>query len=140
MQTSKDRRVQEFRPLTVVLLATLMIVIIMLALRMHRGFIGIVLASIAVFILFYWIKEVRKMLKKSGLKDFIYEVLDEGNYVSIIAQVPGPEDDVKVLMLGKRVIIKGGGGFRKTVVLPHRVELIDKSYKNGVLTIKMQKL
>ncbi|MCS7135619.1 MAG: hypothetical protein RMJ14_02550 [Nitrososphaerota archaeon] len=140
MQTSKNRRVQEFRPLTIVLLTALMIVVIVLALRMHKGFVGIILASITAFILFYWVKEIHKMLKKSGLKDFMYEVLDEGNYVSIIAQVPGSEDDVKVLTLGKRVIIKGGGGFRKTLVLPHKVELIHKSYKNGVLTIRMQKL
>ncbi len=140
MQTSKNHKVQEFRPLMVVLLTVLMIVVIVFALRMHRGFIGIVLTLLVIFILFYWIKEIRKMLKKSGLKDFIYEVLDEGNYVSIIAQVPGPEDDVKVLMLGKRVIIKGGDGFRKTVTLPYNVELVNKTYKNGILTIKMQKL
>ncbi|MEM0090485.1 MAG: hypothetical protein QXP86_05480 [Nitrososphaerota archaeon] len=140
MQTSKDRRVQEFRPVTIMLLTVLMIVVIVFALRMHRGFVGIVLVSVTVFILFYWIKEIRKMLKKSGLRDFIYEVLYDGNYISIIAQVPGPEDDVKVLVLGKRIIIKSGSGFRKTVVLPHKVELVDKSYKNGVLTIKMQKL
>lgn len=140
MQTSKNRKLQELRPFTMALLITLMIVVVVLALRMHKGFVGILLALIAVCILFYWTREIRNMLKKSRLKDFIYEVLDEGTYVSIVAQVPGPEDDVKVLMLGRRVIIKGGGGFKKTLVLPYKVELINKSYKNGVLTIKMQKL
>lgn len=140
MQTSKDRRVQELRPLAMALLAALIIVIIVFTLRVQRGFVGILLALLTAFVLFYWIKEVRKMLKKPGLRDFIYEVLDEGNYVSIIAQVPGPEEYVKVLTSGKRIIIKGGGGFRKTVVLPCKVELVQQSYKNGVLTIKMQKL
>lgn len=140
MQTSKDRRVQELRPLAMALLAVLIIVIAVLTLRIQRGFVGILLALVTAFVLFYWIREVRKMLKKAGLRSFIYEVLDEGNYVSIIAQVPGPEEDVKVLMSGKRIIIKGGGGFRKTVILPYKVELVQQSYKNGVLIIRMQKL
>ncbi|MEM2910362.1 MAG: Hsp20/alpha crystallin family protein [Nitrososphaerota archaeon] len=140
MQASKDRRIHELRPMTVTLLVIVMLVMVILALRLQRGFIGIVLVVATAFILFYWMIEVRKMLKRSGLKDFIYEVLDEGDCISIIAQVPGPEDAVNVLTLGKRIIIKGGGGFKRTLVLPHKVELMHKSYKNGVLALKMQKL
>ncbi|PUA34195.1 MAG: hypothetical protein B9J98_00975 [Candidatus Terraquivivens tikiterensis] len=140
MQASKDQGVHGLRPMAATLLAIIMLVVVMLALRLQRGFIGILLVAVTAFVFFYWIREVRKMLRASRLRDFIYEVVDEGDFISIIAQVPGPEDAVNVLTLGKRIVIKGGGGFKKTLVLSHRVTLMQKSYKNGVLTVRMQKL
>ena len=140
MQVGKSNRAQESRLLVTVLLVVIMLAAALLLLRVQRGFAGLALALFTAFLFVYWFRELKKMVKKEVFGDFIFEVRDEGDHFSIVAQVPGPEDEVSVEVSGKKVRIKGGRGFKRTLMLSSKATLLDKTYINGVLTVKMQKL
>lgn len=140
MKVAKEQRSSEVKYLVTVLLIVVMVSLLILTIRIQRGVLGIMLMVLAALIFFYWFKEVRKLLRKSERKEFIYEVIEEDGSVTVIAQVPGPEWSVKALSLGRKIIIEGGGGFKKTLILRSKVKLVTSIYKNGILTIKLEKL
>ncbi|MEM4415966.1 MAG: hypothetical protein QXH32_08400, partial [Candidatus Caldarchaeum sp.] len=63
----------------------------------------------------------------------------EGDVVDLTAQVPGPESNVKVELLGRKLVLKGGMGFRRTVKLPYDAILRELRYVNGILNARLVK-
>lgn len=140
MKAEGQQRFGERKYLATVILVTIMLSLIILAVRIQQGIVGIVLLIFAALISFYLMKNLRSIFKEHGQRDFIYEVIEEDGSLTVIAQVPGPEECVKTLLLGRKVIIEGGGGFKRTLILRSRAKLIKSIYKNGVLTIKLEKI
>ncbi len=113
--------------------------------RIQRGLLGIVLAALAAGLFVYWLTEMRKTMKR-GLrpalprKDWGYEVTDEGEEVRVVADVPGPSENVKIKLVQDVLEIEGGKNFRRSISIKSKVEINSFSYLNGVLHVKMKKI
>jgi HSP20 family protein len=59
-----------------------------------------------------------------------------------VAEVPGPEDQINVRLTNGLLRIKGGQNFARDVPLELSQEMgiSDYKYRNGVLTIRIQKV
>jgi len=74
------------------------------------------------------------------VREPVVDVLDFGKEIVVIAEMPGVEEkDINISVDGKRLRIKGGQ-YSKTVDLPAKVDTsVRKSYKNGILEIRLKK-
>jgi HSP20 family molecular chaperone IbpA len=144
------RRGEEYRDetvkLSIIVLALVGIALILLAtIRLQRGLIGFILAGLAIALLIYWIKELYTSAKKEMTpavakhKKWFCDIIDEKENIIIVAEVPGPEEMVKAEVIGRTVKIYGGHDFTKEVKLPKDCELVESSYINGVLNVKLRK-
>jgi len=128
-----------------------MLLLLVFFLRVSRGLLGIVLAGLAVVLILYWIRELRRTVKQewhsiprpapiTTYRDtWDYELVDNGNTITLVAVVPGPASEVKARIEGHVLAIQGGSGFRKLVKLPTRLSIRAISYVNGVLNVKLQR-
>jgi len=103
-----------------------------------------VLGTVAVAALIYWLMEIKKIFGKQKLpsseeSEWFYDLIEDKDNVTFIAKVPGPARAVEVKTVGDMLEIKGGGNFMQRVQLPKGSTLQDKSYINGVLHVKLQK-
>jgi len=140
---TREPRVEGER--TNIALGSLLILISLLALslllRFQRGLLGLILTGILVILGFYWFKEIRKALKSERpRKDYLLEISEEDDVISLTAQIPGPEEHVSFEVLGKKILLRGGMGFSRVVKLPCKVRVLSSSYVNGILHIKLAKL
>ncbi|MFH1328579.1 MAG: hypothetical protein ABIH76_07060 [Candidatus Bathyarchaeota archaeon] len=123
-------------------------IVLTLIVRVQRGLLGIILAGLAVVLLVYWLREIRKTVNKEWLgaeppsksQDWAYDIIDGKDDLTVVAEVPGPEDQVKVDLTGQTLEVKGGQNFKKTMKIPKNAGIIKVSYVNRVLNIKLRKL
>lgn len=117
--------------------------ILLVTVRLQRGMIGFVLAGLAIVLVIYWLKELysaaRKEMTPTIAKKWFYDIIDEKESITIVAEVPGPEEKVRAEVLGRTIRIYGGQDFTKEVKLPKDCELVHTSYINGVLNVKLRK-
>ncbi|MGQ9718583.1 MAG: Hsp20/alpha crystallin family protein [Nitrososphaerales archaeon] len=119
--------------------------ILMLIVRVQRGLLGLVLAGLTVVLLVYWLREFRRAVKKelipetpSKRAEWTYELIEDEDEITILGEVPGPEDQVKVEIVDGKLEIKSVN-FQKVVKLLQDVSIISKSYINGVLNVRLRK-
>ena len=136
-----EDHVEEASKLILGILAILLLLILFsLILRLGRGILGLILIGIIVLLGLYWFKEVRKALKTYRPKiEYPLELVENGDLLILTAQVPGPEEEVSVKILGRKLLIRGGRGFKKTVKLPYPVRILKRSYVNGILHLQFIK-
>ena len=136
-----EDHVEEASKLILGILAILLLLILFsLMLRLGRGILGLILIGIIVLLGLYWFKEVRKALKTYRPKiEYPLELVENGDLLILTAQVPGPEEEVSVKILGRKLLIRGGRGFKKTVKLPYPVKILKRSYINGILHLQFIK-
>jgi HSP20 family protein len=82
-------------------------------------------------------------LKKQ--KEVIVDIFDEGDYIKIIAELPGvTEQDIKTEVKGNLLIISAMGisqKYYKEITLPCSIkDELYSIYKNGILQIKAEKI
>lgn len=110
-----------------------------------------ILITIAAGLAIYWVREVRKistsqqqkrMPREVENKDWVYDLIKSNDEMVFVAEVPGPEDQINVRLAAGTLRIKGGQNFSKDVQLDLTTEMgiSDYKYRNGVLTIKIQKV
>jgi HSP20 family molecular chaperone IbpA len=58
----------------------------------------------------------------------------------LVAEVPGPQEQVKIEVLERKIKIIGGKDFSREVNLSKKVELLNSSYINGMLNITLKKV
>ncbi|HDD56431.1 MAG: hypothetical protein DRN68_07380 [Thaumarchaeota archaeon] len=133
-----EDHVEEASKLILGILAILLLLILFsLMLRLGRGILGLILIGIIVLLGLYWSKEVKKALKTYRPKiEYPLELVENGDLLILTAQVPGPEEEVSVKILGKKLLIRGGKGFKKTIKLPYPVKILKRSYVNGILHLQ----
>ncbi len=143
----RRRKDDEQVKLGLIVLAIVAITLILLTMmRIQRGLIGFILGGLAVALAIYWIRELYYTVKKEMLptvakpKKWLYDIIDEKDNITIVAEVPGPEEHVKVEVMEKIIKIYGGGDFTKEVRIPRYCELIQSSYINGILNVKLKKI
>lgn len=98
----------------------------------------------------YWVREVRlmtrsedkRLAKEIEQKDWVYDLIKNNDEMVFVAEVPGPEDQINVKLIEGRLRIKGGQNFVRDIPLELTQEMGISYYKyrNGVLTIKIQKV
>lgn len=124
----------------------LMGMLMLFLVRIQRGLIGLLLAGVATILMIYWMREIKQLAKqefktaKSMKKKWTYDIIESDSTVKVIAEVPGPVEEVKVDYKNKSISIFGGAKFKKKVSLPKDLSLIGTSYLNGILTIDLQRL
>jgi HSP20 family protein len=133
------------------LVALLFIGVLFMLLARSQGSIGFIFLAAASGLMIYWVREVRLMARSDERKiakeieqqkDWIYDLINDDDEVVFVAEVPGPEDQINVRLTGGLLRIKGGQSFTKDVPLEltHEMGISDYKYRNGVLTIKIQKI
>lgn len=115
-----------------------------------QGSVGFIFLAIASGLMIYWVREVRmmsrseesKLAKEIEQKDWVYDLIKNKDEMVFVAEVPGPEDQINVKLIEGLLRIKGGQNFAKDVPLELTQEMgiSDYKYRNGVLTIKIQKV
>lgn len=91
-------------------------------------------------------------VKKEGIKPRITEetepladVIDEGDKVRVIVEIPGVEKDkIKLKTSGKELLIQASNGrkYFKKLILPDEVDVksAKASYRNGILEVEFKKV
>lgn len=128
----------------------LFIGIMFVLLARSQGGIGFIFLAIASGLMIYWVREVRmmanseekKLAKEMEQKDWVYDLIKNNDEIVFVAEVPGPEDQINVRLIESLLRIKGGQNFSRDVPLELTQEMgiADYKYRNGVLTIKIQKV
>jgi len=132
------------------LLALLFIGIMFVVFARSQGSVGFIFLAIASGLIIYWVREVRlmarsedkKLAKEMEEKDWVYDLIKNNDGMVFVAEVPGPEDQINVKLIEGLLRIKGGQNFAKEVPLEMTQEMgiSDYKYRNGVLTIRIQKV
>lgn len=115
-----------------------------------QGGVGFIFLAIASGLMIYWVRAARmmarseesKLAKEIKQKDWVYDLIKNNEEMVFVAEVPGPEDQINVRLLEGLLHIKGGQNFTRDVPLELTEEMgiSDYKYRNGVLTIKIQKV
>jgi HSP20 family protein len=115
-----------------------------------QGGVGFIFLVIASGLMIYWVREVRlmarseesKLVREIEQKDWVYDLIKNDGEMVFVAEVPGPEDQINVRLTEGLLHIKGGQKFTRDVPLELTQEMgiSDYKYRNGVLTIKIQKV
>ena len=134
-----ESRVEEASKLILGILATLLLLILFsLMLRLGRGILGLILIGVIALLGIYWFKEVKKALKTYRPRiEYPLELVEDGDLLTLTAQVPGPEEQVSVKISGRKLLIRGGRGFKRVVKLPYPVKVLKRSYVNGILHLEL---
>ncbi|MEM3736740.1 MAG: Hsp20/alpha crystallin family protein [Candidatus Bathyarchaeia archaeon] len=131
-----------------VLVIGLLVIGILLAfiVRFQRGLLGVILAVAAALLLFYWLRELRKTAKKEWLPEappskaeWTYDLVDRGAEIAVIAEVPGPEEQISINIINRTLEIRGGGNFYRQIKLPEEVGEAETTYHNGVLQVILKR-
>ncbi len=120
-----------------IIVAFVVIALAGILLRFQQGLLGIILVALTAGLAFYWVRELSKTVKKSNWGNLLCELHEEDGVISLVAQVPGPAESVKVEVMGKKLLLRGGLGFRRIVNLPFEAKLTDMRYVNGILSAKL---
>jgi len=133
------------------LIALLLIGVMFAFLARTQGGLGFIFLAVASGLMIYWVREVkhmarseeRKMSKEiEQQKDWIYDLIKNQDGMVFVAEVPGPEEQINVKLASGMLRIKGGQNFMKDVPLELTQEMgiFEYKYRNGVLTIRIQKI
>lgn len=99
----------------------------------------------------YWVRELARMSRpderrparmEAEQKDWVYDLIKNNGEMVFVAEVPGPEEQINVRLASGVLRIRGGQNFAREVRLDLTPEMgiSDYKYRNGVLTIKIQKV
>lgn len=149
----KKRYANRSMDFIVPLLVLLFIGIMFVLLARTQGGIGFIFLAIGSGLLIYWVREIRIMARSAeekmqalrdspDQKDWIYDLIKNSNDEMIfVAEVPGPEDQINVRLTNGLLRIRGGQNFARDVPveITEEMGISDYKYRNGVLTIKIQK-
>ncbi len=130
-----------------VILVSLVIggIILIIILRLERGFLGLILGAASIALFVYWVREFKKIINDdkqfpslSNQKKWQYDIFENDNEITIVAEVPGPEKEILIDVINKTVKISNEN-FSEEIKLKKEVSIIEKSYLNGILNLKLKK-
>lgn len=125
---------------TVLLVILLALILVSLTARFQRSLLGLALVIALGLLAFYWVRELRKAVSsRMTVEKYPVEIIEKDGLILLTAQVPGPEEEVKVELKGTKLLVMGGKGFRRIIKLPYRATILTRSYLNGVLHLQLRK-
>ena len=82
------------------------------------------------------------MAKEGEQKDWVYDLIKSNEEIVLVGDVLRPEDQIKVRLAEGLLRIRGGQNFTKEVPLDitQNMGISDYKYRNGVLTVRIQKV
>jgi len=120
--------------------------------RVQDG-VGFIFLAVGSGLIIYWVKEIRIMARSvegkvdstrdsPDQKDWIYDLIKNNGEMVFVAEVPGPVEQINFKLINGLLRIKGGQNFTRDVSIEMTEEMgiSDYKYRNGVLTIKIQKV
>jgi HSP20 family molecular chaperone IbpA len=133
------------------LLALLFVGVMFVLFSRSQGGIGFLFLVGASGLMIYWVREIRNMsrtedqrlmMADSDQKDWVYDLIRNEGETVFVAEVPGPEDQIKVKLIEGYLRIRGGQNFTRDVPLEltQDMSISDSKYRNGVLTVRIQKM
>ena len=133
------------------LLALLFIGVMFVLLARSQGGVSFIFLAAASGLMIYWVREVKLIARSEDRKmsrdieqqkDWVYDLIKNKDEMVFVAEVPGPEDQINVRLTAGLLHIKGGQNFTRDVPLEltQQMGISDYKYRNGVLTIKIQKI
>jgi HSP20 family protein len=143
-----ERSMDFFIPLLALMFLGAMYIMIT---RIDQGYSGFLLVSVASVFLIYWVREVKRSAKDEDLKrtakdidtkKWDYDLIKNKNEMVFVAEVPGPEEQIDVKLTTGTLHVKSGQKFAKDIPLDQNEEMniSDFKYRNGILTIKINKV
>ena len=118
--------------------------------RINQGYSGFLLVSAASVLMIYWVRELKRIVKDEDSKplpdvdpkDWVYDLIKNKNEMVFVAEVPGPEEQIDVSLTIGTLHVKSGQNFAKTIPLDlnEEMNISDFKYRNGILTIKINKI
>jgi len=128
------------RLFTIVLVILIALIFISLTARFQRSLLGLALIMALGLLAFYWTRELRKAVSsRRAIEKYPVELIEKDELILLTAQVPGPEEEVRVELRGTKLLLMGGRGFRRIIKLPCRATILTRSYLNGVLHLQLRK-
>jgi len=119
--------------------------------RINQSYSGFLLVSVASVLMIYWVRELKGIVKDEDSKplpgdvdpkDWVYDLIKNKNEMVFVAEVPGPEEQIDVSLTIGTLHVKSGQKFAKATPLDlnEEMNISDFKYRNGILTIKINKI
>ena len=111
---------------------------------------GFIFLAVASGLMVYWVREARLMTRSEERatskemeqkNNWVYDLIKNNDEMVFVAEVPGPEEQINVRLVNGLLRIKSGQNFLKDIPLELTKDMgiSDYKYRNGVLTIKIQR-
>jgi len=143
MRRRQKRDIEDYVSFAVLIIGLLFAAFIILILsRLQSGLIGIILAILAGALIVYWVKEARKIAREDLkiAQKWSYDIIKDKEFIIVVAEVPGPESEIKVSLLNNKLEIKGGNNFVRVIKVGKVKEITNYTYNNGILNVKLKRL
>jgi len=119
--------------------------------RINHSYSGFLLVSVASVLMIYWVRELKRIAKDEDSKplpgeidpkDWVYDLIKNKNEMVFVAEVPGPEEQIDASLTIGTLHVKSGQNFAKTIPLDlnEEMNISDFKYRNGILTIRINKV
>lgn len=143
-----NRSIDFIFPLLALLFITLLYISVT---RITLGYTGLFFLAITSGLMIYWVKELKKMIRIEYLKpvqkdiegkDWFYDLIKNNDEMVFVAEVPGPEDQINIMLTNGILHIKGGRNFVREIPVKTNqdMSISDFKYRNGVLTVKIHRV
>ena len=144
-----DRSIDFIIPLSALIFISMLYVFVT---RITSGYTGLLCLTITSGLMIYWVRELKKMIRVEGSKpvqkdiegkNWFYDLIKSNNEMVFVAEVPGPEEQISIMLTGGILHIKGGKSFAREICVENNnqeVGISDFKYRNGILTIKIQRV
>lgn len=117
--------------------------------RAGGGFVSFVLISAASATMVYWAAHLIRLLREQKprytrreqeSKNWVYDLIRDGDSFVFVAEVPGPDDKIAVRLIDGVLYVRGSGGFGKEIPIEgsDSMQVVDFKYRNGVLTLRIK--
>ena len=75
-------------------------------------------------------------------KDWFYDLIKNNDEMVFVAEVPGPEDQINIMLASGILHIKGDRNFVREIPIEINkdMSISDFKYRNGILTIKIHRV
>ena len=123
-------------------------VVVILVTRFQHGLFAFIISGVAGVLIVYWLIELKKTIRNTPVtvrrareqKQWDYDIISANDEITFIAEVPGPDDDIKIELKDRKLKVIGSRSFSRVVELPVQVEIIESRCINGILNVKFRRL
>ncbi|MCZ6648810.1 MAG: hypothetical protein ACE1ZC_04935 [Nitrososphaerales archaeon] len=122
--------------------------VVLIVTRFQRGIFAFIISGLAVLLLVYWLFELRKTIKDGPVtirkgkerREWVYDLISAKDEITFLAEVPGPDDEVRIELKDKKLRVIAPRGFFREVELPTQVEIIESRCVNGILNVRFRRV
>ena len=110
--------------------------------------ISFILIGVGAITMIFWAGIIKKNIlsnaprftkREQETKKWMHDLFQSEDGFVFVAEVPGPEDKIKVRLIDEILYIRGSGGFAREIPVDgsEQMQISDFQYKNGVLTLRI---